>query len=238
MLNIKNDKIRRFIEVFFNKKIDDISDEDLKKIKAFNFSCSSEEHETDFDLLSSLENVEELYVEGYELTQDDLDKLFSSGCRSITFKRCLFDKSLNLNNKLSALHLLGCFVDDYDSVILSNSDMETLEINKPFDEGEINCSLLPSGLKHLTLNYCILTNVDSLSKLTECSYLSVLGTGFDAFSLDFLSNMISLKKLYIDKKYIEYPQVVTKKSSCDVYEDYRNLLFEKEEKEEENKVSL
>lgn len=236
MLNIKNNKIRMFIETYFNKKLVDINDEDLKKIKTFNFSCSSEEHETDFDLLSSLENVEELYVEGYELTQDDLDKLFSCGCRSITFKRCLFDKSLNLNNKLSELHLLGCFVDNYDSVILSNPNMENLEINKPFDEGEIDCSLLPCRLKKLTLNYCVLTNADCLSKLNECSYLSVLGTGFDETGLDFLTNMTSLKKLYIEKRYLNSSQVSSIKSSCDVKSDYKELLYDNDIEDDDTKV--
>lgn len=234
MLNIKNNNIKIFIETILNKSINVITESDLKGIKNFCFTCESEYHENDFEILDSLSNIENIIVNGYELTQEDIDKLFSINCRSITFKKCLFDKSLTIKkNSIRELHFQRCCIDDYDSIVSSNNDMETFEVSNPFDENEINCELFPSKLKVLILNYCLLLNANSLSRLVDCSYFSALGTVFDDSNLNFLSDMISLDNLYISEMYGDNSQVNSKRESCDVKYDYIDLLFEREEEPEE-----
>lgn len=232
MINIKNNKTKLFIEIALDRDINTIDEDDLKSLESISFVCESENHSEDFDILGLLPNAKHIYVEKYQLTQDDIDKLFKSGCQSIIFKRCLFDESLSIPpNSFRELHFQNCLIENYDSIISSNSEMENFDVNNPYDDNEIDCSKLPESLRQVTLNYCVLENASSLSRLKNLEYLSAVGTSFAESGLEFLLHMPSLDKLYIGEQYKNSDEIKTLSTNCSVKYNFIDLLFDDDEED-------
>lgn len=229
MVEIKNRMLKDYLENVLGKKIENISYEELKTIKKYPFKCCSEEHDSDFDVLKYLTDGDSVFVENYELSQKDIDELFRTDCKSLTFRRCLIGKGLTIpKNAISEICFQGCLIEDYDSILTSNHSAKKIEFSNPYDEGEIDCNLIPESVETLVLNYCILNNCSHLGNKVNCTSLFVLGTDLGE-NLEFLQNMKNLKRVYLAERYLNDDNVKAISEHCDVKTDFIDLLFEKEE---------
>lgn len=196
------------LETICNKKLEEITKKDLANIQQIGVSTKNifgEIEDIDFkELLEYLPNLKEITINEKEITPEDIEVLSNSGLEIINFIKCKFsdEKSLSKLINLKKLLLRNCVIKDYGFLKEPLEKLESLYIENPSDETEIDLSLISTKktLQKLVLQRCIVANLKSLKDL-NLTMLSLLWSNLDKTELSVLSEIPSLEKLYISEQY-------------------------------------
>ncbi|HOZ88881.1 MAG TPA: hypothetical protein PK737_01420 [Bacilli bacterium] len=212
---INNESLKKFLIVILNKKAENITEEDLSKIKMVRISNTPNQNEKSntFSDLKNFGNLEKLVVANTVIKAADISILMSlPSLESLEFEHCAFESAgfLSSLKEIKILILNNCIVADY-SFIEKLSNLTELQILNPCDETEFDIALINNHnlLKKLYLEYCILKNIELL-KLSELEELSVLNTEINNFN--FIASCPNIKLMYISERYEELPIIKENKA--------------------------
>ena len=224
---IKNKHIIEYLQVLLNKPLSKITPEDLKNIKSIKYSKWDADSNKVYDIREILlfENLNSISIFNSFVTIEDIEIISRlNNLSNITFIHCQFQPGIVFTklSRIKSLTIQNCYIENYN--ILSELDkLNNLQIIFPLNDKEIDIKVLSnmSELETLSLEGCIIDDVESLEKLAKLKILSLMYAS-NIRNLNFLRNIKSLKKVYIEKEYInqgEYGNINVYNSSIDLLID-------------------
>lgn len=231
MVSIKNNNLINYIQTILNKKIDNVELNDLDTIKKVYFEGELKQEDSykiDISDLSQFKNIEQISIKNALITLENLELIVNSGTKKVSLIGCALDNdfSLSVLKNINSLELNSCFIEDY-KFIEELTSLESLVIFRCQNKKEINASLIPTSIKYLTLQECFIDNFNSISKLNNLEILNILRSKINGDIVPTLNQLPKLNTLYITNLY----NLKGLNDNIQVYNDFMNLLFDKEESE-------
>ncbi len=206
-MNIENEKLIEFLEIKFNKRIKDITQEELESVDVISY----EGYETTDSLnvfkiedIILFKNLKDIIFKTIEFSSEDIiniNKYFN--LNSVTFIKCSLDNvtSLELLNKVKKLSFNNCYMNDY-SFLEKYNNLEKLEIMNPYTDDEIDIRYLINNknLKELFFERCIISNEEYLKELFNLKRLIILWTSVSENFYETINNLNNLEELYINNE--------------------------------------
>lgn len=223
---VKNEYITDYLQILFNRNIDDISKDEYLNVKNMVFSkMASDNAFYDINELLIFPNIERLLIKNSRITKQDIIILSSlHNLQEITFERCYLDEDCNLSLIIGLIKLefSRCCLSNYVN-FLSLNNLNDLTIFFPFDENAIDLSYLSESqnIYQLTLEGCIIKNIANLTKLQKLEVLNLLSTKIED-NIELLNEIPKLRELYISSKYLK----AGKYNGIDVYNSVLNLIID------------
>lgn len=213
-MELTNEKLKLQIQLIFNKKLENITNDDLLTLKTITINSKGlqpdEADKNIMEVFNSCPNLEEVTFAYTYITKKVNDIIKGKKLKKINLDNVAFEDEENIqfSQELRYIQMRHCYLDTYESLIKNLPDLlETFYITYPLDESTITVSSLNrlKGLKNLILDGCIV-EFDKL-ELTECEYLSLLGTNINEEIVAKIATLPKLKKTYISSKYNELNEI-------------------------------
>jgi len=236
---LTNEKLKDFLRVILNKEVDSITPEEIANITTVRISTRNDngEHLFDFNDLHDLPKLERVIIADSLVRAEEIKTLSSLPLlKSIDFEHAAFvDESLlsQLAN-VKILSFNNCLIRDY--AFLKESLKYIVEINiiNPYDETELDLSLLNDKLllSKLCLERVNIVNYQEFG-LPNLETLSLLNSSIDSF--DFIPKCPKLSVMFLPERYLNNPvvkdnQTITFKTNLIEY------TFEEEEVSQDKKI--
>ena len=228
-MNIEDNKLITTLQIITNKKIEDITFEDLQKIEILPLS-SDEDHnyQLTFEVLQLFPNLKRLTISDAYISKNGF-KIIASfpNIESIAFYRCMFDKEgVIFSQNIKNIEIIDSFIEKYD-FLKDIKNLESLVIFKAYLNDPINLEYVSniSSLRELNLDKSRYDNFSSLIKLKELKSLSLLDTTIPDNYVDIINQLKNLEELWIPEEY-NSSQI---NSSIYVRNDKYDFLFDEEE---------
>lgn len=230
---IHSNDIKNSLIIKYNKKIDEITEEETSKVRVINFSGNPTKGNfkldlRDFNLFPNLEiiNFSDAYI-----SSDDI-KLISSNknIKEIKFFRCAFqnEKDLTTLQHLLSLEFNRSYIESY-GFIEELQNIELFSIIDSKDTNTIDCTYLKGleKLRSLSLRNCTINNFSEIGNCKNIGYISLLGTKLPSDFQETLNQLPKLKDIYINKEYITEQL----KNKYSVESDFAKMLFDEPEED-------
>ena len=202
---IKDKNLELYLNIVFNKKIEDITEEDLRTIKTVSYENNEDPNKYVLDLteLNKFPNLEGINFHNVLLRKKDIEVLKEIGIKKLRLHHCAIDDSNNLSllDELETLESINSYHESYDFLkYLVN--LTYLAITNPYTKEIISMdNIIPmTKLKKLALEQCIVDQIDKLKELKEIEFMNLLGTKLPNDIKEILKELKNLKKIYIDEE--------------------------------------
>lgn len=209
MKKIHNESLIKSLQIILNKKVENITEDDYKKITNITFTKTNKEGQQSY-LITELLNFKNLHtvsIENSKISFWDIRVLSTlNNIQTINFNHCFFEKEVQNTifyiKKLKNLSLKNCYIEDY-SIMFSKLNLNSLEIVFPYNEQTIQINSLSNliNLKFLTLEGCNIEKEEDFKNLKNLEILCLLST--QVRDLTFINEMSKLNKIYLSSKYLD-----------------------------------
>jgi len=199
-----DENITMFIQVLLNKKIEDITEEDLKKVKTMRFTkndINNNENNMISELLQ-IPSLETLIIYNSQITMFDARVILQlKNLNALRFENCSFDEyslsGLSIENNIESLSFVDCNINEYKNFLGNN--LTNLEIINS-EKITIN-NIISNNLKNLYLSNCIIDDFNQFNKLSNLETLFLLNIRIK--DLSFINNIPNLKTVYVTSGYVD-----------------------------------
>ncbi len=223
--------IMMYLEMLFKKSINDITQNELEKVTDLPIEFMRKDNNEDqlsFDEVMGLfPNLKKLTLVNTIISQPFIDRLSLLNLDFLTFDRCSIrsDTSFQTLSSLKEIAIVNCSVLSYEFLKSINNGLSNLSIQNPMDETIVDISqlLYLKNLQSLTLEKCVVNNVDRLREISSLERISFLGSDINSIENNSVfSELPKLKELYISECYndLDVP------SSVSVYYNLNHLALE------------
>lgn len=201
---IKDKNLELYLNIVFNKKLEDITKEELSTIKTVSYENNTDPNKYILDLsdLDNFPNLEGINFHNVLLRIKDLKKLKEKKIKKLRLHHCAIDDSNNLSllNDLETFESIDSYHESYD-FLKSLDNLTYLAITNPYTKEVISLNnLIPmTKLKKLALEQCPISEVENLKECKEIEYMNLLGTDLPKDVKNIIKELSNLKKLYIDE---------------------------------------
>ena len=201
---IKDKNLELYLNIVFNKKIEDITEEELKTIKTVSYENNDNPNNYRIDLsdLDYFPNLEGINFHNVLLRRKDLEKLKEKHIKKLRLHHSAIDDSNNLSllEELESFESFDSYHESYD-FLKDLKKLSYLAISKPYTEAVIGVDNITSmtNLKKLTLENCKIDLIDLLKECKELELINLLGTKVPSNLITILKELPNLKKVYVDK---------------------------------------
>ncbi len=187
-MTIKNQYLKENIYNTFSKKMDeDISENELKKIKSIVINNVNEKLERihyDAEDFECIKYVEKLIIQKLTITNEIMQKINNmQNLKSISFNYCRFENNIQLVNNIETLIVVCPEKFDFKNHLNLNKVTFLKLIN--VDNIDIN-DLMNYEIEELYLYNCAIKNLKELTNLESLRILKLDGSKFDDDALELL----------------------------------------------------
>jgi hypothetical protein len=187
-MTIKNQYLKENIYNTFSKKMDeDISENELKKIKSIVINNVNEKLERihyDAEDFECIKYVEKLIIQKLTITNEIMQKINNmQNLKSISFNYCRFENNIQLVNNIETLIVVCPEKFDFKNHVNLNKVTFLKLIN--VDNIDIN-DLMNYEIEELYLYNCTIKSLKELTNLESLRILKLDGSKFDDDALELL----------------------------------------------------
>lgn len=235
--------ILMYLELLFNKPINKITQDELKKVSTITLEYSENGNLEDkiklSQIINMLPNLKRLTIKNKIISNNLIDELSMLNLESLSFENCSINSIVSLEkfNNLNELHIRNSSLLNYSILKTLNKDINKIFIQNPADENEVDFSLLSNYVKlnELYLEKCIIKNINKILSLQNIKILSMLWSEIvDVDDISLLLNLNNLEDIYISKYYENLESVKQLSLRKNVY--YNLNHFALDEPEIKNKL--
>lgn len=185
-MNINSKDIKRYVYLKLGKReTEEIKEEELNKITFLNLNYKNfkdEINEYDFNDLKQFNNLKELTLNGFEITDEMIENINSiSNLEILVINHSAFNTSKEITNDLKTLVITYTNAND-----LKNFKMyETLENLKMIscENVDINELISFKSLKEISINSSNIINAETLNNFELLDSLNIDGSKIDTENL-------------------------------------------------------
>ena len=228
MKKIGNEKLQLYLQTRFGKKIEDITEEECKKLEILpveETNLGGEREAVDLsEVLPYFPNLKTINFERATLTQEDIELL--SGIKQIKFSKCDTNavEDYSCLRDLEKVEWVQCFYKNHDWLTTLNRNIRSLSIRDPFLPSELDIhSISDINLKELLIEGYSIKNARELEKFQNCEFLSLYNVPNASEAIPAIEQMPALKEIIIEEE-ID-PERMQNKDII-VNSGYRGYLFD------------
>ncbi len=227
-MNTNNKYLKNYLEVLFNKPLNEIKKADLDLVRSVSLEGDYDENNNyriDLRDISMLPNIDTLFISNAFLVIDDIKILIENNIKKLSLLNCTIDNEDNfcLIKELETLELINCFNDSFD--FLKNMErLNKLSIINPINKAPININDINNTIKELVLERCNIINFQSIENKNSIISLDILWSDLDTDILPFINKIDSLKELCTNDNI----DLINLKSDIIVKRDHIADIFDEE----------
>lgn len=230
--------ILMYLELLFNKPVNKITQDELKKVSTitleYNENGNSEDEIKLSQIINMLPNLKRLTIKNKIISNSLIDELSILNLESLSFENCSINSIVSLEkfNNLNELYIRNSSLLNYSILKTLNKDINKIFIQNPTDENEVDFSLLSNYVRinELYLEKCIIKNINKILSLQNLKILSVLWSQIvDVDDINLLLNLNNLEDIYISKYYESLESVKQLSLRKNVYYNLNHFVLEEPE---------
>lgn len=233
-MKISNEQFKKYLLVYFNKNITELTLNDLQTIKSIgisNINPISGNREYDFNDLNLCHNLIEITIADSVVNIKDIDVIANlPNIKNVNFIHCIFesDKEIAKLSNLRGLNFKRCAHSDFN-YLSQFSQLRFFGLDKPYNDIDFDFRLLQNNiyLEDIYMNYDILKNEQLLAKFRKLKKIIIQNSEIN--DLSFINYLQSGVDLVIPLKYYDEDVVKNNKGRISVRTDIKKELLEEEE---------
>ena len=201
----KNDSTKFFVECYFNKYADAITEEERKSLDVLTFDGAPEEFaHIDLSDLLLFPNVKKITIKNATLSKQNLEMISNSNVEAVYINKSVCEDSNDLGclKSIKRLEIVRCVNQNY-SFLANLPQIEQLAIANPIFNSPISMKYIAGmkNLRALNLQRCNIQDLDYLSNCQNLDRINFLWAQLPDNIVDVINSLKKLKRIYISKEH-------------------------------------